>query len=90
MTPVRQTWLKLGVGCLLPKELKTSVVPVQEYILVNGKRRQRYCLLTGYRHYGAIAGNKERKISSPLPPTRDSLRGVQYRKILLPQLLTLK
>jgi len=31
--PVTQTWLKLGVGCLPPREYKVSIVPVQEYIL---------------------------------------------------------
>lgn len=31
--PVTQTWLKLGVGCLLPQEYKLSIAPVPEYIL---------------------------------------------------------
>uniref|UniRef100_A0A669QJJ3 ribonuclease H n=1 Tax=Phasianus colchicus TaxID=9054 RepID=A0A669QJJ3_PHACC len=32
-TPVTQTWLKLGVGRLPPREYKVSIAPVQEYIL---------------------------------------------------------
>ena len=31
--PVTQTWLKLGVGCLPPRERKISIAPVPEYIL---------------------------------------------------------
>ena len=31
--PVTQTWLKLGVGRLPPREYKVSIAPVQEYIL---------------------------------------------------------
>ena len=31
--PVTQTWLKLGIGCLPPREYKVSIAPVQEYIL---------------------------------------------------------
>ena len=31
--PVTQTWLKLGVGHLPPREYKVSIAPDQEYIL---------------------------------------------------------
>ena len=31
--PVTQMWLKLGVGCLPPRERKISIAPVPEYIL---------------------------------------------------------
>ena len=31
--PVTQTWLKLGVGRLPPREYKVSIAPVQKYIL---------------------------------------------------------
>ena len=39
----------------------------------------------GHKHYRAIAGNKEGKISSPLPTASDSLREAQHlpRKLLL-------
>ena len=33
MIPVTQTWLKLGVGRLPPREYKVSIAPVPEYIL---------------------------------------------------------
>jgi len=31
--PVTQTWLKLGVGHLLPQEYKVPIAPFPEYIL---------------------------------------------------------
>ena len=31
--PVTQTWLKLGIGRLPPREYKVSIAPIQEYIL---------------------------------------------------------
>lgn len=34
--PVTQTWLKLGVGCLPPREYKVSIAPVQHNILGTG------------------------------------------------------
>ena len=33
MIPVTQTWLKLGVGRLPPREYKVSIAPIPEYIL---------------------------------------------------------
>ena len=34
--PVASTWLKLGVGCLPPREYKVSIAPVQHNILGTG------------------------------------------------------